>query len=383
MKNNKVFDYIICGGGASGLYLAYNFLRDKYFKNSKILLIEKSKKNSNDRTWSFWEKNYGLFDDIIFKKWDNANFSSHNFSKDFELKPYEFKTIKGIDFYQKIITEINHSKNIEITYDEILNIKPLKKITEVSTKKIKYEGVKVFSSIQGPLKKKISFPILKQHFIGWFVKTENNIFDPKKIIFMDFDIVQKKTTRFIYVLPFKKNEALVEYTLFSKSILKNEEYEKGIKTYLKKINSGKFEIINKEKGSIPMTSYPFWENNTNNFMTIGTAGGWTKPSTGFTFFNIIKKVDNLVKHLKSKKPLNKFYKNNRFMFYDSIMIDVLYSKNEIGSEIFKRMFKMNEPKLILKFLEEKTNIYEELKIMSTFPIKIFLKSLFKKIFKKI
>ena len=63
--------------------------------------------------------------------------------------------------------------------------------------------------------------------------------------------------------------------------------------------------------------------------------------------------------------------------------DVLYSKNEIGSEIFKRMFKMNEPKLILKFLEEKTNIYEELKIMSTFPIKIFLKSLFKKIFKKI
>lgn len=71
------------------------------------------------------------------------------------------------------------------------------------------------------------------------------------------------------------------------------------------------------------------------------------------------------------------------MFYDSIMIDVLYSKNEIGSEIFKRMFKMNEPKLILKFLEEKTNIYEELKIMSTFPIKIFLKSLFKKIFKKI
>ena len=379
MKNNKVFDYIICGGGASGLYLAYSFLKDKYFKNSKILLIEKSKKNSNDRTWSFWEKNYGLFDDIIFKKWDNANFSSQNFSKDFELKPYEFKTIKGIDFYQKIITEINQSKNIEITYDEILNIKPLKKITEVLTEKIKYEGVRVFSSIQGPLKKKNSFPILKQHFIGWFVKTENNIFDPKKIIFMDFDIVQKNTTRFIYVLPFKKNEALVEYTLFSKSILKNEEYEKGIKTYLKKINSGKFEIINKEKGSIPMTSYPFWENNTNNFMTIGTAGGWTKPSTGFTFFNIIKKVDNLIKHLKSEKPLNKFYKNNRFMFYDSIMIDVLYSKNEIGSEIFKRMFKMNEPKLILKFLEEKTNIFEELKIMSTFPIKIFLKSLFKKI----
>ena len=237
----------------------------------------------------------------------------------------------------------------------------------------------VFSSIQSPLKKKVGFPILKQHFIGWFIKTENNVFDPKRIVFMDFDIVQKKSTRFIYVLPFKKNEALVEYTLFSKSILKDDEYENGIKTYLKKINSGKFEVIDKEKGSIPMTAYPFWENNTNNFMTIGTAGGWTKPSTGFTFFNTIKKVDKLINHIKSNKPLNKFYKNNRFIFYDSIMIDVLYSKNEIGGEIFKKMFKMNKPKLILKFLEEKTNIFEELKIMSTFPIKIFLKSLFKKI----
>ena len=77
-------------------------------------------------------------------------------------------------------------------------------------------------------------------------------------------------------------------------------------------------------------------------MTIGTAGGWTKPSTGFTFFNTIKKVDKLINHIKSNKPLNKFYKNNRFIFYDSIMIDVLYSKNEIGGEIFKKMFKMNK-----------------------------------------
>ncbi len=382
MKNNKVYNFIICGGGASGLYLAYNFLKDNYFKNSKILIIEKSKKNSNDRTWSFWEKNYGLFDDIIFKKWDKANFNSQNFSLNFNLNPYAFKTIKGIDFYKKIITEINNSKNIEIIYDQILNIRSLKKNSEVTTKKIKYSGEIVFSSIQSPLKKKVGFPILKQHFIGWFVKTENNVFDPKRIVFMDFDIVQKKSTRFIYVLPFKKNEALVEYTLFSKSILKDDEYENGIKTYLKKINSGKFKIIDKEKGSIPMTAYPFWENNTNNFMTIGTAGGWTKPSTGFTFFNTIKKVDKLINHIKSNKPLNNFYKNNRFIFYDSIMIDVLYSKNEIGGEIFKKMFKMNKPKLILKFLEEKTNIYEELKIMSTFPIKIFLTSLFKKLFKR-
>ena len=38
----QVFDYIICGGGASGLLLANALLEDPHFKAKKILLIEKN-----------------------------------------------------------------------------------------------------------------------------------------------------------------------------------------------------------------------------------------------------------------------------------------------------------------------------------------------------
>ena len=44
------FDFIICGGGASGLLLLKALREDNYFDNYSVLLIEKEVKNRNDRT---------------------------------------------------------------------------------------------------------------------------------------------------------------------------------------------------------------------------------------------------------------------------------------------------------------------------------------------
>lgn len=43
MKANE-FDYIICGGGASGLLLLKELLTDPYFESCRIALIEKEEK---------------------------------------------------------------------------------------------------------------------------------------------------------------------------------------------------------------------------------------------------------------------------------------------------------------------------------------------------
>ena len=81
---------------------------------------------------------------------------------------------------------------------------------------------------------------------------------------MDFTVAQKGNTRFMYVLPYAKNEALFEYTLFSKELLPYDHYKSEIEKYLKDKNITDYEIIEKEQGSIPMTSYKFWKNNSKN-----------------------------------------------------------------------------------------------------------------------
>lgn len=383
--NEKIYDYIICGAGASGLILASSMLDDKYFSNKKILLIEKENKNLNDRTWSFWEGKNGKFDDLVSKSWSYAKFKSFNTNLEFNLEPFIYKTIRSSDFYKKLFSKIKLSEQIKIENLEVKKIINDKNEVVVHTNTKKFVGKYVFSSIlKKDILKNSSFPYLKQHFEGWFIKTEKPLFDENEPTLMDFSINQKNETRFIYILPFKSTEALIEFTLFSKSVLKKSEYEKVLKQYLADKGINSYKILEKEQGIIPMTCYPFEKQNSERVLFIGTAGGWTKASSGYTFKNIINKTELLINFLKREKDLSKFNLRSRFNFYDLILIDVLYNYNHLGDKIFSSLFRNNKPNKVLNFLDEKTNLIDELKIMYSFPwsIKIlFIKALFKNLFK--
>ena len=73
-----------------------------------------------------------------------------------------------------------------------------------------------------------------QHFEGWFIKSKEDLFDSTTGRLMDFRVSQKHGTTFMYLLPITKNEALIEYTLFSEKTLKKNEYETELKKYISK-----------------------------------------------------------------------------------------------------------------------------------------------------
>ncbi|WP_340066883.1 lycopene cyclase family protein [Ascidiimonas aurantiaca] len=361
----KTYDYIIAGAGAAGLQLAWFMANDPFFRQKQILLIEKEPKNKNDRTWCFWEQGTGPFEEIVFRVWEQAYFGSKGYSNSFSLAPYAYKMIQAIDFYTYILDFLKQQANIHIRYEEVKDIQETDTKVRVNTSKGYYTGNKLFSSIFDPQEIQIQkkHPVLSQHFIGWFLKTEDPVFNPGEIAFMDFDIPQRGNTRFMYLLPFSKHEALLEYTLFSEKLLTDEEYEKGIEDYLQEKNIRSYTVTAKEKGSIPMTSFNFSKKTTQHHMPIGTAGGWTKASTGFTFKNTTEKTKQLTEFLKHNTDLRKFNTPSRFSFYDRILLDILFRKNELGSMIFSKLFRKNKPQTILRFLEEKTSFTQELSIM--------------------
>tara|TARA_B100000686_G_C16806734_1_gene991660 strand:- start:6403 stop:7557 length:1155 start_codon:yes stop_codon:yes gene_type:complete len=375
------YNYIICGGGASGLLLIRQLFSDSFFYNKKILLIEKEEKKSNDRTWSYWEKIDGPLDYLVSKKWKRGFFKSKSFEKKFSMDPYTYKSVRAEDFYnsfEKLSTKYSNFFSVKAS---VLKINS--KMNQVITDKGEFYGDFIFSSILdlSGLKKQKKYPILKQHFIGQFVETQNKIFDPETITFMDFKIEQKNETRFMYLLPYSKTKALIEYTLFSANHLKENEYINAIEKYLQKMNPGSYKILGSESGSIPMTAFKFKSANTKNLLYIGTAGGWTKSSTGYTFLNALNKTKSLKDYLKLNKPLNQFEKNNRFWFYDMIFLDVLDKYNSKGHLIFQKMFANNKPEIIFKFLAEKSSIWEEVKLFSSFKLNWFLLALLKRAFK--
>jgi lycopene beta-cyclase len=378
----KDYDYIILGAGASGLMLAYRMASDLFFDNKSILILDKDTDKGNDRTWSYWEEGLGEWDDIIDKTWDCVFFSDKSFSETINISPYCYKMIRSETFYKKMWNKINTKSNVEFINTSVLNYKIVDNKVLVTTTLKSFSANKVFNSLPNTsYLKQDKYPVLQQHFIGWFIKTKVDTFDDTTATFMDFSVPQKGNTRFMYVLPMDKQTALFEYTLFSKDLLEVSEYEDAIKYYLKENGINDYEIIETEKGSIPMTSYNFTELNTSNIFNIGTAGGWTKASTGYTFRSTTKKTKDIIKLLKSGKDISKYKSKSKFWFYDLLFLDVLANHNESGSVLFSSLFKKTNVKTIFRFLDEESNLWEDFKIITSVPSKNFISALFKRLFK--
>jgi len=380
----KHYDYIFAGAGLSALMAVYDIAVSGKFSDKSILLLDANPKKTNDRTWCFWEKSNGKFDAIVSKKWNSALFANENFRRILDLDPYQYKMICGLDFYNFVFAEISVYPNIEFINQKVNSISEKNDLVFIETASETFSCNKLFNSIYNP-KSALSqqkFPVLQQHFVGWKIKTQQKIFNPNLPTFMDFSIPQNGNTRFIYVLPMSETEALIEYTLFSKDLLPEKEYEKAIEDYIQKIGISTYEIIEKERGQIPMTSYKFWKNNTKNILNIGSIGGWTKASTGYTFKNTIKKSNALIEFLQCENDFRKFHKTNKFWLYDLLLLDILNDKNQLGSSIFSAMFESGNPALILKFLDEETTFYEDLKVILKCPKRLFISALFYRIFKK-
>lgn len=376
------YDYILVGGGASGLIMAYRMSKDSFFDNKKILIIDKEKKNTNDRTWCFWEKNEGDWDDVLAKSWKKILFKSEIHSLEGSIFPYQYKMIRSEKFYHKIWNQLANKPNISFIEEAVLSIHQEENSAKVVTSSTTFHSKVLMNSIvfSDESKKQTKFPVLQQHFVGFFIKTSEDSFNDESATFMDFKIPQKGNTRFMYILPYSKNEALFEYTLFSENLLPISEYETEIENYLRDKNITNYTITEKEKGSIPMTCYHFWKNNSENIIHIGTAGGWSKASTGFTFKNTTKKTSKLIAHLKENKPLQSFHKIDKFWFYDLLLLDILHEKNYLGSTLFGELFKRTSLQNILKFLDEETSFMEDLKILLKMPPANFIRAIFKRIF---
>jgi len=373
--------YIFTGSGLSALLTVYEMLLSEKFKDKTILLVDENPKKTNDRTWCFWDEN-NLFDALVSKRWSQAIFANEKVNRVLSLQPYQYKKINGIDFYDLVFQKISEAKNVQFLQEKVLDYKDLGTHCEVKTANETYACNKVINSIYAPenVKSQDKFPLIQQHFIGWFIKSKEAVFTPNCATFMDFSVAQKGNTRFMYVLPTLETEALIEYTLFSKDLLLKDEYELEIKKYLEKLGITEYEIIEKEQGNIPMTCYPFWKNNTKNTINIGSAGGWTKASTGYTFKNATKKAKELVSFLQLDTDFRKVHKINKFWLYDLLLLDILSAKNELGATIFSALFTKGNPTVIFKFLDEETSFLEDLRVIWKCPKKIFIQALLKRLF---
>ena len=374
------YDYIISGAGCAGLSLLMHMIDSGKFSNKRILLVDKEEKNKNDRTWCFWETSTGLFENCVYKNWDKMWFHDNGFSKLLDILPYQYKMIRGIDFYNHSFAVISNQKNIDIVYG---NVKAIKDEDDKAVLLIDDERVEaeyIFNSIlfEKPVLKNNEHYLL-QHFKGWIIEASAPVFDPSEATMMDFRVDQQGGTTFVYVMPFTETKALIEYTLFTEALLQTQQYNEALRIYISKyLKIENYSLLEEEFGVIPMTNHRF-RGNDNNIINIGTAGGQTKPSSGYTFMFIQKHSKAIVDQLiKSGKPEVSVF-SKRFHFYDSVLLEVLAGKKLSARDIFTPIIKKNKPQHLLRFMDNESSLSEDIKIISSLPTWPFLKAALKQL----
>lgn len=378
----KHFHYIIAGAGCAGLSLLVRLLQSGQAADKKILLVDKQRRTGKDRTWCFWEKEAGYFESIVYKSWDQLWVHGKENSAKHAIHPYHYKMIRGEDFYRYCFQLIEQYPNVEIVYGEVTALRNEASGASLQLGNETILADYIFNSIlfNKPVLQPRQYYLL-QHFKGWVIETTNPVFNPAEATLMDFRTGQQHGTAFVYVMPFSANRALVEYTLFSEVVLTPQEYDLGLHEYILTYVKSNYEVLAEETGAIPMTNYRFPAAD-GQIIHIGTAGGQTKPSTGYTFRFIQQQADQLASTLAATgKPLPvKDLTPGRFRLYDSTLLQILAQGQLPGHQIFTTLFQKNKITNVLQFLDQDTNLLQEMKIITVLPTGIFMKAAWRQLF---
>ena len=352
----KEFDYIIIGGGCSGLSLAYELEIHKKLENKTLAVIEPRTEYRRDKTWSFWKVANHNFNDCVKKNWNNFSIKTSTKSKDIKCNSFPYQSIDSELFYKKIIDILKKNKKI-FFYNDIKNISTNNSF--------------IFNSVSSVEENKNN---IWQHFHGIEIETQHNFFDEKIVNLMDFDCDQRNNVHFFYTLPFEKNKALIETTWISKN---NDDSLKDYKVQIKDYISNRFGLKNykvnySEEGSIPL----FYPTNIKekNKINIGTAGGMTRLSTGYTFLNIQAQSKYIRENIENIENSKVFKIGKKYQFLDKIFLKALKNQPQMMPDIFFKMFS-GSASTIIKFLSNKSNILEDLLVILKMPKWIFIKEI--------
>ena len=372
------YDYLIVGGGAAGLSMAYHIAREPRLAGKKVLLIEPEAKDRNDRTWSYWADAPMVFDHIAAHEWRRIAFRSPGFTKIIDLGAYRYRMIRGLDYYELVQTALTSNPQFTLVRGVVESLANTAGGVQMRSSAGDFTARYCFDSRPPAMEPDpAKHRYLLQHFVGWEIETDHDVFDPEVVEFMDFRGEQQHEARFMYVLPFAPRKALVEYTLFSAVPLPKAEYEAAIREYLTTLGANNYRITAEEVGAIPMTDHPLPARHGAHIINLGTRGGRAKPSTGYAFKRIQQQSARLVAALAAtgSPPADPTGDQWQFRLFDTLLLDIMQRRGETTRDIFRQLFERNPVERIFRFLDETTSWADNLRVMNSVAPGPFMRSI--------
>jgi lycopene beta-cyclase len=370
-----IADYLFVGAGASATLLLMSMENRGLLKDKKVVVIDPDAKNTNDKTYCFWSNpNEPIAQQcghLISYQWDRASIGQNQPQS---LSPLNYVHLSSIDLYGELHRIISDN-NIQRIHGAVLSLETSETGVRLTTENGNLYAQTVFDSRTPQyLKPKTNEAHLLQSFMGYVIETKTPLVDASCINLMDFDVEQLGSTQFVYVLPFGEHKLLVELTRFGELPITQTEGEPILREYITQ-RFGSFSILDTETGVIPMSSAQMKSDVIPGVILIGGKAGAVKPSTGYAFKNMFRHAESIANSILQGIHPATIKRPNRFPFYDRLLLYILQHEPHQGKPIFQTLFKNNKLVHVLRFLDEKTSITQDVRLLASLPFKPFLKAL--------
>ena len=300
------------GAGCASLSLA---ARASEFANHRFTIIDPATHKADDHIWGFWAMPWlHSASDGARKKWFKWRIISSDRMIERSSKDYPYSAIHRYEWLEKC-------RKKALAAGVSFRPKPARK-----------QASQILDSRPPSMKD----GVMLQHFSGYEITADHDVFDSTTAILMDFRCDQSRGIHFIYCLPFSARNALVESTLFSPELAPKPFYDSAIRRYLKEIiGIDDYRITRREKGVIPMAILPQRDPH---LTGIGGNGGAIRPSSGYAFSFNQKQIDQIITSAKPGQPLTVKTPHSRFeLFMDGVFLRVIRHHPALAPQIFTAM----------------------------------------------
>ncbi|MFI1017840.1 lycopene cyclase family protein [Streptomyces sp. NPDC020965] len=384
-RDSRDSEIAVIGAGAAGLSLAHRLCAAPPGRPRPTVTIidaPPGPARPPERTWCFWERPDGEYDAAVSGVWDALRVRGPDGeSLVGRPAPLRYKMLRSTAFEALVGARLHGQpglRRIEATVAEIQDLGRGARVrgTTAGGEELTLRARWVFDSRPLP-ELPPSRTALLQHFRGWFIRAARPVFDPRVADLMDF-----RTPRpahglsFGYILPTSPYEALVEYTEFSAAALDDQGYERALRHYaVDVLGLDRFEVTGVEQGAIPMTDARFPRRVGSSVFRIGTAGGATRPSTGYTFAAVQRQARAVAEaYRRGRTPLPPPVHPARSLAMDAVLLRALDTGRVDGAEFFTGLFRGVPMERLLRFLDGGTRWSEDLTIGLRTPVRPMLRT---------
>ena len=357
------FDIAIIGGGSAGISLA------SQLNDCSVVVLEPRTPAERDCSWALWADSHQVekFAAVTKGSWQQWRLIDHQTEVCHYSDQYRYTSLSSAQYMTQCESKL--SKGVDLIRAPAEDVLASGNGGSFSAAGKHYRAAQLYDS-RPP---KMADNSLRQHFLGWEIRTKYPINEPEIATLMDFRVDQSRGLHFIYALPFSDRRLLIESTMISNHLEDKDWYRQAITEWLHEQNIEIEESLSEETGVIPMHKIKPVDKD---IASIGAASGAVRLSSGYAFTGIQAQVTQLAERISVGQYAVPSPISSILIRLDEIFNRVLMAQPELAVSLMMGTAKALDANGFARFMLGSATIIDWAKVIIAMPKVPFLKQVF-------